>query len=80
MDKRYYLFSGSEYYPSGGMSDFDISLNSIEEVKTEFEIMKQNDTYDDLNWAHIFDTETKQTVLYYTKDSWSQEQKNFWDD
>lgn len=49
--KRYWLFFGDTYYPSGGMYDYAGSFDSIEDAKA----YKPVGYY---NWAHVFDTET----------------------
>lgn len=54
--KRYALFAGSWYYPSGGMADFVDSYDSLEEAikeaKRPDEIFPNDAKYD---WAHVFD-------------------------
>ena len=46
--KRYMLFSGYNYYPSGGMNDFCGSFNTIEECEVKIK-MSCND------WFHVYD-------------------------
>lgn len=43
------LFSGNNYYPSGGMNDFYGSFNTIEECEVKIK-MSCND------WFHVYDT------------------------
>ena len=53
--KRYLLFSGDNYYPSGGWYDFDESFDSLEGAREHIEKLKKEHHPD---WAHIVDTET----------------------
>ena len=57
--KRFLLFSGMVYYPSGGWGDFDDSFDSLEEAKTA--ALK---TFDDdgCDWWQIVDCETMKTA------------------
>lgn len=53
--KRYLLFAGSHYYPSGGWDDFKDSFDTIEtalSVAVNYE----------LDWYHIVDTTTGKKV------------------
>lgn len=63
--KRYLLFCGSRYYPSGGMEDFEGSFDSPEDAKDGFipELF-----YD--SWAHVYDVEGKDFVEYYEYGKW----------
>jgi len=77
--KRYLVFKGSTYYPCGGMEDFFIDCDSIEDCLTEFnkEVLKDyNKEYsmyeseeeylqDELGygWMHIYDLKDKKIVL-----------------
>lgn len=53
--KRFILFAGCEYYPSGGAYDYIDSFDSIEDVKCCAELLKDDIGFD---WAHLMDTET----------------------
>lgn len=57
--KRFLVFMGSEYYPCGGWLDFKGDFASIDEAKS-FILNGENDWA--LNWAQIFDTETRKIV------------------
>ena len=46
--KRYLLFAGDMYYPSGGMKDFEGAFDSVQEAI---------DSLDDQYFAHILDIE-----------------------
>lgn len=51
MFKRYLLFAGATYYPSGGWDDFVGSFDTTEQAKDAL-LAKGFDYYD---WAHIVD-------------------------
>lgn len=51
--KRYLLFQGSKYYPSGGMRDFAGDYDTVEEA---LEARGRED------WYHIYDTEIRDNV------------------
>jgi hypothetical protein len=77
--KRYLVFKGSTYYPSGGMGDFFIDCNSIEDCLSEFnkEVLKDyNKLYSMYEseeeyleseigyaWMHVYDLKDKKIVL-----------------
>lgn len=54
--KRYMLFAGSEYYPSGGMDDLKGTFDTVEEATAEGYAKR----YD---WFHVVDRETLDVVL-----------------
>ena len=68
--KRYALFAGDHYYPSGGIGDLVGSFETIEEAKakgrdalSEFNINDYND------WFHVVDLQSEDgTVVFDTKD------------
>lgn len=49
--KRYLLFAGDNYYPSGGWSDFIGSFDTVEQA-----LARQCDIRRD--WYHVVDTST----------------------
>ena len=51
--KRYLLFTGEYYYPSGGWRDFRDSFDTVEEALTQ----SRGD------WWHIVDSETGVIVI-----------------
>jgi len=57
--KRYALFAGSYYYPSGGSKDLVGLFDSIEECRAEDNVTEHHgDGSNSLwDWAHICDTE-----------------------
>ena len=59
--KRYLLFLGSEYYPSGGWNDFQGDFDTIKEAEIVAE--KEGD-----DWFQIIDTKTKKEILSYKRD------------
>lgn len=50
---RYLLFQGQDYYPSGGMEDFEKSSNDLEELKAS--------AFNE--WAHIYDCFEEKIIL-----------------
>lgn len=73
--KRYLIFAGRHYYPSGGIDDLIADCDTIEDCKKAWndKIMEYyTEGYGPLEeyldyerghtWAHICDTETKQKV------------------
>lgn len=57
--KRYLVFLGATYYPSGGMNDF---LTDAETIEAAIHAVKQ-ETNVYWEWVHIYDTETKKIVF-----------------
>lgn len=55
--KRYLLFSGSDYYPSGGWKDFNDSFDSAEEARA-----KGNSFEPEYYWYHVVDSQTGQII------------------
>lgn len=53
--KRYLLFAGSLYYPSGGWDDFIASFDTVDECVAR----AKTDPYS-MDWWHILDTTTWQ--------------------
>jgi hypothetical protein len=64
MTKKYLLFSGSDYYPSGGFFDFIDVFDSVEEA-VAMAIKKKKDK--DHDWYHVVDAETFKIL----EDVWS---------
>ena len=73
--KRYLVFFGAEYYPSGGMNDFLTDCDSIEDGKIKIaerikslfvengdSAIEQYEYNKKYNWAHIYDTEERKEV------------------
>lgn len=63
--KRYFLFSGSFYYPSGGMGDFDKDFDDPREAllcaTTRMKTRKDWDDNDE--WFSVWDMELNQEVF-----------------
>lgn len=53
--KRFLLFAGIYYYPSGGWNDFYGSFDTVEEATAAYEAYAK-DKMDP--WGHIFDAQT----------------------
>jgi len=51
--KRYWIFYGDHYYPSGGIGDFAIWFDTLEEAK-EY-LLTTDDRYE---WYSVVDTQT----------------------
>jgi len=56
--KRYLLFSGTDYYPSGGWNDFDDSFDSAEAAKVQLDAT----TKDNYKWGHVIDSQTGKCI------------------
>lgn len=48
--KRFFLFMGNTYYPAGGMADFVLDFDTLEEAKDHALTIRDND------WTQIYDT------------------------
>lgn len=57
--KRFLVFGGSRYYPSGGWEDFKGSFDTLEECTKPKDI--DGDIYW-TDWWHIVDTEAGQII------------------
>lgn len=53
---RYLVFSGDKYYPSGGLSDFHTSFESLEQAIGFANGIVAGDC---LKWAHVAKLETR---------------------
>lgn len=56
--KRYLLFAGEAYYPSGGWSDYEGSFDTVEEAILKQEQLKNRGQ----PWYHIVDIETEKVI------------------
>jgi hypothetical protein len=56
--KRYLLFSGDTYYPSGGWQDFVDSFDTQEEADARGRIERSNGH----DWYHVVDAQTGNRV------------------
>lgn len=60
--KRYILFAGDYYYPSGGWDDYAASDDDLETLKaTADSLVDSNATYGSA-WAHVIEAETMTKV------------------
>ena len=59
--KRYLLFAGMDYYPSGGWDDYLGDFITISECLSHLKEEK-NRCWDPLEWHHIVDTKTMKIV------------------
>ena len=59
--KRYLLFAGSHYYPSGGFNDFIGSFDTIEECQLEKNVTETHGdkSFSLYDWAHVVDGENE---------------------
>lgn len=55
--KRYLLFSGEQYYPGGGWTDFGGDFDTVEEAMEAAGLSQR------YNWAHIADVKLKKVIL-----------------
>ncbi len=76
--KRYLLFRGRDYYPSGGIDDLVADFDTLDESVTACrkDVTKDFDDYKDMyereseyfeyqmdySWGYVYDTETRQKV------------------
>ena len=60
MTKKYLLFAGEYYYPSGGFHDFKGSFDTIRDVLSN--------VWDYHDWYHIVDSETLEIIKDGSKD------------
>lgn len=59
--KRYLMFAGSVYYPSGGADDFRSDHDNEEEARQAAIDWTREDGA--MSWAHVWDSETKTIVM-----------------
>lgn len=67
---RFVVFGGSNYYPSGGFSDFLGEASSLEEAE-RLAISCINEQYKECRvgvWCHIADTLTRQVIWDAARD------------
>jgi len=63
--KRFLLFAGSTYYPSGGWNDYLGDFDSTEAAK-DF-LLSRSTSYSSFDWWHILDTSNRTVVHNPTK-------------
>lgn len=57
--KKYLLFAGHEFYPDGGMEDFEGDYDSLDEIK---EIVKNTFPEKEYNWYQIVEYSTLKII------------------
>ncbi len=67
--KRFWLFGGIKFYPSGGLEDFKKSYDSLEEAvhdaeRKEFSSIEYSHMHDRLEWYQILDTQINEVVTH----------------
>ena len=60
--KKYLLFGGDNYYPSGGWYDFVEDFEELWEIYAHIKTAQREAGWD---WAHIVDRDTKEIFLQY---------------
>lgn len=62
--KRYWLFYGTVYYPSGGMKDYKGDYDTLEEAKAAFLKWAEEEwgLPTTFAWCHIYDSEVKSII------------------
>lgn len=55
--KKFLVFTGSDYYPNGGMGDFRADFDTLDEA-LKF-LVNDRETWD---WKQIYNTETRKIV------------------
>lgn len=65
-NKRYMLFWGVDYYPAGGMNDFDGYFDSVEDAyeRVTYEILTNEHAVSDSFWGHVYDIETGDKIEF----------------
>jgi hypothetical protein len=70
--KRYLVFYGDCYYPSGGINDFIGDFDNIQDCEKAIELKHKENRSDDDKWEwawkQIYDTKTKTDLVNTIKD------------
>lgn len=56
---RFMIFCGDKFYPSGGMSDFYTSTDTLDQAKEELLKRAMVSSFD---WAHVYDSHESKLV------------------
>ena len=59
--RRYCVFAGADYYPSGGWHDFRASRDTLEEAVQAAEALME-DEFLQCSWYHVFDMDQRRVV------------------
>lgn len=57
--KRYLVFTGECYYPSGGWEDFH---SDYDELSTAIQIAQNIDANHEYSWSHVVDTDSMKII------------------
>lgn len=71
--KRYLLFSGSYYYPYGGIRDFKGDFENLQEVQNKVERLYKEEKHlvrMGYFWTHVYDSQAKKTIELNFKDKY----------
>lgn len=80
MLKRFLVFKGDDYYPSGGMRDFYTDYDTQEEALAELMTLPVDHCG---SWAHVYDQvigEQVKRFKSYHKEPWTEDTTPDWRD
>ena len=65
--KRFWLFAGDHYYPSGGIQDFIGDFDDLEDARAKVRHHRENSTWGldpdfTYDWYHIVDMDTRKKI------------------
>ena len=60
--KRYMLFAGDQYYPNGGMRDYQGSYDTVDEARLEVD-KRRDEGGQRFYWFHVYDIFEGHTVV-----------------
>ena len=60
--KRYLLFAGDDFYPSGGMGDFIADFDSLEKARAAEDEWYRKVVVPDSKWSQIYDQQEETEV------------------
>jgi len=63
--KRYLVFGGATYYPSGGAEDFEQDFDSLMIAKAYVYFLSESRWFD---WTHIYDGKQKAIIFNFIKE------------
>ena len=61
LPRRFCVFGGPDYYPSGGWHDFRLSCDTLEEAARAADELSTGDGFT-IDWWQIFDMEERRVV------------------
>lgn len=74
--KQFWLFTGSNYYPQGGMQDFNSSYNTLEEAIASYKKQKEEKDSYEFAWAHVYNSKDN-TIDFDTEELNNKEDYKF---